>query len=282
MARAHATDAIGWLPSDYDFLVEGAAKGRMQPVTLLEVATAESELFCNQPNRMGSGAEGLTQLMPSTRKNLGWVPGDPDYDAAGGDFCKAPVRVQLVYAFRYFAEWRRRFALPRWENRVQLYLANFLPAEIPFAADGSYVLAGQGKRKSILRQNPGLDRDGDGDIEVQEADAFVAEAVAKRGRSRFLVAAAGLGQAIARVPFPTEADSDPGGSPRLTDVRDVVGVQRALAIHGFDPGPVDGFYGPRTRAAIRGFQQANGLRVDGIVGVATFGRLARAPLGTVA
>jgi len=43
-------------------------------------------------------------------------------------------------------------------------------------------------------------------------------------------------------------------------------LQQALADKGFNPGPVDGVTGPRTRAAIKAFQKANGLTVDGIVG----------------
>ena len=40
-------------------------------------------------------------------------------------------------------------------------------------------------------------------------------------------------------------------------------LQRALLRLGLDPGPVDGSMGPRTRAAIREFQQARGLSVNG-------------------
>jgi peptidoglycan hydrolase-like protein with peptidoglycan-binding domain len=40
-------------------------------------------------------------------------------------------------------------------------------------------------------------------------------------------------------------------------------VQSSLARLGYDPGPVDGAMGPNTAAAIRGYQQQNGLLVDG-------------------
>jgi peptidoglycan hydrolase-like protein with peptidoglycan-binding domain len=42
------------------------------------------------------------------------------------------------------------------------------------------------------------------------------------------------------------------------------------------PGPVDGIYGPRTRAAVRRFQLANHLTVDGWVGRQTWAALTRA------
>jgi peptidoglycan hydrolase-like protein with peptidoglycan-binding domain len=51
--------------------------------------------------------------------------------------------------------------------------------------------------------------------------------------------------------------------------REVRSLQTKLAAAGFSPGPVDGRYGPLTIAAVRRFQQADGLVVDGIVGPRT-------------
>ena len=45
-------------------------------------------------------------------------------------------------------------------------------------------------------------------------------------------------------------------------------TQRRLAHLGYAPGPADGIVGPRTRAAIRAFQQEHGMPVDGQVSVA--------------
>ncbi|WP_417766800.1 peptidoglycan-binding protein [Stappia sp.] len=45
----------------------------------------------------------------------------------------------------------------------------------------------------------------------------------------------------------------------------VMSVQRLLAKRGFDPGTPDGQVGPRTREAVRAFQEANGLPVTGAI-----------------
>lgn len=50
-------------------------------------------------------------------------------------------------------------------------------------------------------------------------------------------------------------------------------VQRALKGAGFNPGPVDGTYGPNTVAAVIAFQQGSRLVADGIVGIRTASRL---------
>lgn len=53
---------------------------------------------------------------------------------------------------------------------------------------------------------------------------------------------------------------------RGPEVRD---VQRRLHELGYEPGPVDGIFGPRTEQAVRAFQRDAQLRDDGIVGPRT-------------
>lgn len=46
-------------------------------------------------------------------------------------------------------------------------------------------------------------------------------------------------------------------------------VQEALKAKGNDPGPIDGIMGPKTRAAIKAFQEANGMKGTGQVDAQT-------------
>lgn len=59
----------------------------------------------------------------------------------------------------------------------------------------------------------------------------------------------------------------PGGSERVRE------VQRRLWKLGFRPGPVDGLFGPRTRAAVQWFQIKHGYPADGVVDLRTLALL---------
>jgi len=50
---------------------------------------------------------------------------------------------------------------------------------------------------------------------------------------------------------------------------DVEKLQKRLHKLGVDPGPIDGVFGPKTEAAVRGFQTMQMLDVDGIAGPKT-------------
>jgi peptidoglycan hydrolase-like protein with peptidoglycan-binding domain/tetratricopeptide (TPR) repeat protein len=67
------------------------------------------------------------------------------------------------------------------------------------------------------------------------------------------------------------AGYEPGGSGPVRD------LQRLLAREGYAPGPIDGRYGPLTENAVRRFQAARRLRVDGIAGPETFADLRPQP-----
>lgn len=55
-------------------------------------------------------------------------------------------------------------------------------------------------------------------------------------------------------------------------------IQEWLGKAGFPPGRADGWYGGNTEAAVRAFQRAAGLQVDGVAGQATWSALGQAAL----
>jgi peptidoglycan hydrolase-like protein with peptidoglycan-binding domain len=54
---------------------------------------------------------------------------------------------------------------------------------------------------------------------------------------------------------------------------DVQAAQRTLGARGFDPGTVDGVFGPMTERAVLGFQEEHGLETTGVVDEATWAAL---------
>ncbi|MCG8538824.1 MAG: M14 family metallopeptidase [Clostridia bacterium] len=54
---------------------------------------------------------------------------------------------------------------------------------------------------------------------------------------------------------------------------DVMEIQALLRKIGYNPGEIDGIYGPRTRDAVIAFQRDNNLVPDGIIGPQTYGIL---------
>lgn len=50
-------------------------------------------------------------------------------------------------------------------------------------------------------------------------------------------------------------------------------AQQALKDKGYDPGPIDGIDGPRTRAAIRSYQEKENITADGVLGPKTLDSL---------
>jgi peptidoglycan hydrolase-like protein with peptidoglycan-binding domain len=78
---------------------------------------------------------------------------------------------------------------------------------------------------------------------------------------------------VARAPWPAQWSAGPvargtgyarpGGSRRVRD------LQRRLRQLGYRPGPVDGWFGPRTQAAVTWFQYKHGLRRTGRVNQST-------------
>jgi hypothetical protein len=75
-------------------------------------------------------------------------------------------------------------------------------------------------------------------------------------------------------PAPAPAGAVATGSARRGSAGETVKLlQERLKAAGFDPGPIDGEFGPKTDAAVRAYQTAKGLTVDGVVGPQTWGAL---------
>lgn len=69
-----------------------------------------------------------------------------------------------------------------------------------------------------------------------------------------------------------KVDRQVGAEPG-NNKQQVKAMQEALKEKGYDPGSIDGAMGPRTTAALREFQQAEGLRVTGRLDAGTRSRL---------
>ena len=69
---------------------------------------------------------------------------------------------------------------------------------------------------------------------------------------------------LAKSLLPTSALRSGSRGPEVTLLQEI------LKSKGFDPGAIDGKFGPKTEAAVRKFQGARGLAVDGIVGPKTW------------
>lgn len=71
----------------------------------------------------------------------------------------------------------------------------------------------------------------------------------------------------------TIAPPPPSIKPTSLSRSEISNIQSRLKEIGFDPGPIDGLYGPRTEGAIKAFQSAQGLPVTGVANLDLLNRL---------
>jgi peptidoglycan hydrolase-like protein with peptidoglycan-binding domain len=67
-------------------------------------------------------------------------------------------------------------------------------------------------------------------------------------------------------PMPTLGEGSSG--PVVTALQQL--LTEAAFVEGASPGPADGIYGPRTKAAVQAFQGFEHLQTDGVVGEKTW------------
>ena len=258
-AAAQWPDPLGFGRVFYEKLVDGCASIGAAPEAMLGMMTAESGITCAARN--ASGAQGLTQLMPSTVRNLGYD------ESKRGPFAAAAPEVQLNFALAYFSQWRRHFGLGGFVNRAQLYQCNFMPATLEGAYDPEEVLIARSKWSIGYDENRWLDANGDFVITLGELEAAIETAVG-RTQHRYYDALASL--AVVR------------GYPAVNEVpaadyhlETVDGVQYALSVIPANDGKPyfqrapTGILGPITRAAVASFQAQHGCTIDGVPGTNT-------------
>ena len=73
----------------------------------------------------------------------------------------------------------------------------------------------------------------------------------------------------------TSSSGSKGGKSSIIHVSgvSVTDLQKALSRAGYDPGPIDGHAGKKTKLAVKQFQRKNKLTADGVVGDKTWALL---------
>ncbi|WP_178117728.1 peptidoglycan-binding protein [Pseudomonas sp. R5(2019)] len=149
------------------------------------------------------------------------------------------------------------------------------------ATDADEVKAALDAHKSLRLKNPILPIWGSEEDAAHPATAATLQSFlnAYPGSSIFRIPTLGLkGQAWnldysktaalipSATPAPTSLGDFPGELRNGAKGKAVKDLQTALAAKGFDPGAIDGEFGPLTEQALKHFQRMNELTVDGIAG----------------
>lgn len=270
------SDANGWTDDDYRTLIQESIKGSFRPEDALCVMACESGLAVKprsgpfavyiDPVSKKKGAKGLTQIMPATLLTLGFKAGDPDYDAAGGDYNLVPVARQIVWAGKYFADWRKRYNLDSWNAPGDLYLCNFYPAHLPFKDQPDHVLYTAADKPVVYKQNPGFDHPQNGETWVDTAGLLLKRV----GNEAYEDTPAGRKYKrkgyvnVDDVRIQARRGQSVGAYGVAT--KSLIAVRQARlndCLPTLEPLVADGSLGPKTASAIKAFRYAAGLPLYG-------------------
>ena len=87
-------------------------------------------------------------------------------------------------------------------------------------------------------------------------------AEAKGTRDGVVVSSLSRWHRSAELKFVDYGEDEEGGGTVETAKETILDAQRALVVLGFDPGKIDGVYGPRTANALKAFMEKNGLQTE--------------------
>lgn len=190
-------------------------------------------------------ASGIFQAMPATLVGLGW---GKDHAA----YRRLTATQQLDWALRYYKPFRGQLV-----SVAAVYTATFLPVLVRHAHDPKFILtAKNGPLPWAYAPNAVFDKNGDLAITVGELDDAVRRNCVGPRWAELLQRLDG-----------EEVNADAGVEG--FDLGTTLGLQHALSRLGHNPGPLDGYPGPKTRAAVLDFQRQRGLKADGIYGPLT-------------
>lgn len=263
-------DQNNWSAEDYRTLLREANKGAFTPEHWCCVTACESGLAA-APNsgpyarNKDAGARGLNQMMPSTLKNLGYIAGDPTYDASSGEYNDVPTSAQVQWSGKYFADWRKRYQLAAWDSPGDLYLCNFWPVALRHKDELDYVLFTADAKPTTYKQNPGFDRqqsdetwvDTKGLLVGRTSDKYETTENGRRYKRKGFVNIQDVHLAIVRG---LSLRAYRNACTSLNALRQEA-VNAALPRR--EPLVCDGVVGPASRAAIKAFRYEAGLPLVG-------------------
>ena len=148
-----------------------------------------------------------------------------------------------------------------------------LAADLFLGSTGDEVLAVQ-QRLTALGYDPGSPDGYFGSVteaavkEFQAANGLYVDGVVGSVTYNALYCDAAFSQPF----FPAEP-AQPAQLSLGSHGEEVLAIQMQLLTLGYDPGTLDGYFGTVTEAAVKEFQAANGLYVDGVVGSVTYNAL---------